>query len=177
VLADTISAGTLLAFSLANASVVMLRYEGSRPAASRKLGLFMASSLVAALCLQAWQNCTARWQGLGLVCAGATVLSALVALASMLSLGSLHTVDPRANQPDLFFAVPLVPLFPCLTIAFNHFMVSTLSAKGLVILVGYLAGTCGLTAIWAWYTSRQTSCPDLQVSLTNGHKEGNGNVA
>jgi len=170
VLADTISAGTLLVFSLANASVVMLRYEDSRPAASRKLGLFMASSLAAALCVQAWQHCTARWQGLGLVCLGATVLFALVALASMLNLGSLRAVDPRASQPDLFFAVPLVPLFPCLTIAFNFFMVSTLSAKGLAILLGYLAGTCLLTAVWAWYTSRRAPCPDLQVSLTNGHE-------
>merc|ERR1712222_238731 len=112
------------------------------------------------------------WKGLGLVCLGATALFALVALASILGLRSLPTINPRASQPDLFFAVPLVPLFPCLTIVFNFYIVSTLSAKGLAILLGYLAGTCSLTAIWANYASKRAPCPDLQVSLTNGHNEG-----
>ena len=149
---DLISAGILVAFSMTNSSLVLLRCES--PQARPQL-LHQTLLLYNTLCLVTGLSLTRN------VYPTLTVLSGLLTLSTFLYMwckcprlsvfgGSILRMDENNDdnddeeEEDSYFETPLVPWTPCLGMFVNWYLVAQLSWFGLLLLMGYL----GLTTVW-----------------------------
>jgi len=149
-----ISAGILVAFSISDSCVILMRQE-SPPDKPQLLGRlllsFHALSFLSGLLL------TYFWQGpFGGFCCGlscmatlATVIQIAVKCPSCMVYGGIHAprlaelaiesgVDISAESSMSAFKTPLVPYLPCLAAFVNWYLVAQLDFAGLSMLVGYL---------------------------------------
>eukprot|EP00541_Cyclophora_tenuis_P018886 CAMPEP_0116549958 /NCGR_PEP_ID=MMETSP0397-20121206/5164_1 /TAXON_ID=216820 /ORGANISM="Cyclophora tenuis, Strain ECT3854" /LENGTH=226 /DNA_ID=CAMNT_0004074743 /DNA_START=378 /DNA_END=1058 /DNA_ORIENTATION=- len=140
---DLISAGILVAFSITNSSLVLLRCEEppSKPG-------FLRTYLLAF-------NVLCFLTGLVMTRGDSTLLSlsfATLTIACFLRLwrkcpkssvfgGSIFQLASEDKTP--YFEVPLVPWLPCIGIFINWCLIAQLSWQGLLMLVAYI----GLTVV------------------------------
>ena len=145
---DLISAGILVAFSITNSCLVLLRCK----APPNRPGLLRTSLLV--------YNTLCFLTGLVLTRANSTMLSLwtlALTLASLLYMnwqcpksetfgGSVLQMDSNESgaTTTAFFEVPLVPWIPCVGMFVNWCLIAQLSWGGLWMLVGYIAITVAL---------------------------------
>lgn len=127
-LADAISIGTLLAFNLVNAGVMVVRY--SRPDRYPLLPVGLIATYVAMCFISAMGYVR------GLSMFVPIVFSAL-ALLTFVGLCIFHFRCKKQNIPDTF-KCPLVPLVPCVGIAINSYMLAGLEATAWIRLVVWL---------------------------------------
>jgi amino acid transporter len=181
---DLISVGILLAFSMTNSCLILLRCESpvQRPRLIEKHLLAYN-----ALCLVTGLLCSHAWHAsLG------PVLSALAAIATVCVAVSLAmqcpqglafggsvlnsadncssygsaALDALANEPlsgDPHFRTPFVPYLPCCGIFINWYLVSQLEVSGLLLLFVYIGAT--LTAYFCF-------CSDGSFGNSLGWKRG-----
>lgn len=115
-LADAISIGTLLAFNLVNAGVIMVRY--SRPESYPVVPVL----LVAAYVVMCFLSAMGYVRGLPLP---VPIVFAVLAVAVFAGLCGFHFYCKNQNIPKTF-KCPLVPLVPCIGIAINSYMLAGL---------------------------------------------------
>lgn len=149
-----ISAGILVAFSISDSCVILMRRESppDKPfLLERLLMLFHVLSFVAGLLL------TYCWRGpFGRVCCGlscvatiGTVIRIAVKCPTCLAYGGIHAPKLTElivesgipNTDELMtasFKMPMVPYLPCLAAFVNWYLVAQLDMGGLAMLVGYL---------------------------------------
>ena len=136
VLADAISIGTLLAFNLVCAGVLVLRYKGgSRP--------YVPVLIVGAFVIMAFICATAFERGLPIYVAGGFGAVTLVLVIPLCFL-------PVYSVPK-GFKCPLVPLVPCIGIGINMYMLAGLNPDswirvGVWLVIGLLI--YGFYGIW-----------------------------
>ena len=149
-----ISAGILVAFSISDSCVILMRHEspaGKPFLLEQYLLSFHALSFTSGLLL------TYCWQGtLGILCCVmfclATLLTAIqiaIKCPSCSVYGGVHAQKltelvvesgvPLSNDSmESAFKTPMVPYLPCLAAFVNWYLVAQLDFAGLTMLVGYL---------------------------------------
>jgi len=159
---DLISAGILVAFSMTDSCLVLLRCESpaSRPYLLEQcLVVYNASCLLTALL---WSHTIWFLPGplhamLATLLTGLTIASFLYLMrhcpqsahfgGSILwqPLATQNNIDHGGSDSttDHHFQTPLVPYLPCLGMAINWYLVAQLEARGILLLVCYL----GLTVL------------------------------
>lgn len=139
ILADAISIGTLLAFSLVDAGVMALRYS-DRTTGARPIVLIVSFLVAAFIAAMAF----VRDLPLPVV----VVFNALAFLL-MVALWFQRTV----NIPKTF-KCPLVPLVPCLGIWVNFYMLSGLSFESWIRVGVWFAIGIGFYTLYGYWHSR-----------------------
>jgi len=148
---DLISAGILIAFSMTDASVILLRHKSpdDKPFQLEKLlGLFNALAIISGIlvsyCLDTfWGRCIAGTVGVLLFAVG-------VQLHRVCSRQAEHSASGDSKDG---FRTPLVPLLPLLGSAVNWYLVAHLATFSLVLLVIYLIITF---AIYFLYSAKHS---------------------
>lgn len=143
-LADAISIGTLMAFSLVCAGVMVLRYQESKffPLSVCVIISFMMVTFLSALSfILGWPIALTATMGSvsGLLFIGLVVMQ--IVLRKSL-------VSPKT------FVCPLVPLVPCLGIAFNMYMLAGLRIEAWIRLAGWLLIGLGIYFIFGIWNSK-----------------------
>mmetsp|Transcript_70144 Transcript_70144/g.195139 ORF Transcript_70144/g.195139 Transcript_70144/m.195139 type:complete len:540 (+) Transcript_70144:48-1667(+) len=138
-LANAISGGVLVVFTLANCCVIMLRSKSAHSGAfvgnrsGRSAGVLLSSFVllctVAAFLVQHSQG------GVGYIIAGLILTATALVILVVLS----RHVDNDLVGEDVFFRVPCVPWVPALAIAFNSIMLASLTLADFALMVIYLA--------------------------------------
>ena len=147
---DLISAGILLAFSMTNTCLVLLRCESpsSQPNILSKwllcynilcfLTTMMLSSHVQSMSL-------AILFGLATLCTATLIWYKFPSSISFGFGGSMNQAPQQQQQQQqqedmdmIFFTMPLVPLLPCLGTFVNWYLISQLEMAGLLLLLLYL---------------------------------------
>jgi C-terminus of AA_permease len=153
---DLISVDILLAFSMTNSCLILLRCESplQRPRLVEKhlVALNLLCLVTGLLLSHAWNM---AW---GPFLAGAALLATLSVVASLalqcpkgLTFGG-SVVRPAESHPHLqavsandgYFQTPLVPYLPCAGIFINWCLVSQLELSGLLLLLVYIGGSVGI---------------------------------
>ena len=146
-LADAISIGTLMAFSLVCAGVMVLRYQKSNffPLSLSLIVAFIVVTFVSAL------SFVLGWP--------APVTATLGLISGLLFIGLL--VMQIALRKSLVvpttFACPLVPLVPCLGIAFNMYMLAGLKIEAWLRLLIWLVIGLGIYFLFGIWNSKMRS--------------------
>ena len=168
-LADAISIGTLLAFSLVCAGVMVLRYTNFDGHVN-----FLPVTLISLYCI----NCF-----LGAICfhyeapLPITLIFAIISLLIFVSLCFLKTVRVPTT-----FKCPLVPLVPCTGIAFNMMMMAGLQYEAWIRLGVWMLVGFALYFFYGIYSSKMrlsdirpptarfdgSSVPAVQKEITKG---------
>ena len=138
-LGDMISAGVLISFNFTNASLVLTRLRvGSKRKRTEDFGkatlaLFTVFSAVSAFL---WNT--------GNVAFSTVLFAAILAASCLAALCYCFYSSVKAGREsaDTGFRVPLVPLLPCIGIAANWYLVSTMSSMGLFLILGFMAICC-----------------------------------
>jgi len=147
---DLISGGILIAFSMTNSSLVILRHESpdDKPFLLQKhLFLFNFFSLLTGLSMK----------NLGFNIFGQMITFALAIITLWISLrlarkcpqsvifggksASQNSV-PFERENGAFYKVPFVPYLPCMGIFINWYLVAQLQLSGFVLLILYISGAC-----------------------------------
>lgn len=141
---DMISAGVLLSFILASASVIMVRdvaTGGRRNVGGPLLGFTVTSFLGAASIRGLASLDLSHGWGVAavvLACAAGVALVIFLICAVLLA----KRTPKRKDLPSgTHFVTPFGPFFPCLSIVFNAAMLTMLSVSGCLMVVGYFAVT------------------------------------
>eukprot|EP00566_Odontella_aurita_P005858 CAMPEP_0113596604 /NCGR_PEP_ID=MMETSP0015_2-20120614/40445_1 /TAXON_ID=2838 /ORGANISM="Odontella" /LENGTH=580 /DNA_ID=CAMNT_0000504171 /DNA_START=298 /DNA_END=2040 /DNA_ORIENTATION=+ /assembly_acc=CAM_ASM_000160 len=133
---DLISAGILVAFSMTDTSVVLLRHDNpdDNPNLLEKLlGLFHTVSFVTSLALG---HCIGSTVGSILTLSSCIFL---LVLTRMISKCPLKSSKCGVNSSDSdFFEAPLVPYLPLLGTFINWYLIAQLEWLGLTLLVAYV---------------------------------------
>ena len=141
---DLISAGILLAFSMTNTCLVLLRCESpsSQPnLLSKGLLWYNILCFLTSMMLSSHVQCTslAILFGLAMICTLTMIWHQCPSSTSFGFGGSTGQVLQHDQDTDtLFFTMPLVPLLPCLGIFVNWYLISQLEMAGLLLLLLYL---------------------------------------
>merc|ERR1711972_164002 len=138
-LANAISGGVLVAFTLVNCCVITLRVQPSHGEQnhSRSIGVALAVfafSCTASAFLAKHIDVTTS-AGLAYTCSSAVL--ALVALAAVFVVTCQHK-ERECSNGDAFFRVPCTPWIPLLAIVFNSIMLASLELRDFALLVGYM---------------------------------------
>ena len=170
-LADAISIGTLLAFSLVCAGVMVLRYTSFDGHVNflpvTLISLYCISSFLAAICFHYEAPLPI------------TLIFAIVSLLIFVSLCFLKTVRVPTT-----FKCPLVPLVPCAGIAFNMMMMAGLQYEAWIRLGVWMLVGFALYGFYGIYCSKMrlsdirpptpkhnfdsSSVPAIQKEITGG---------
>merc|ERR1712194_644748 len=152
-LANAISGGVLVAFSLVNCSVIMLRIEstdngsagcwwGSHRLPGIGVAVFAFFSEVACFSIRhafdVNASIAAGYYSVGSV-AGLIAFLALVGVAMHKRQFGMDSTRPGENEDETFFRVPFMPWLPVLAILFNNIMLASLEMRDFGILLLYLA--------------------------------------
>ncbi|CAB9516174.1 affinity cationic amino acid transporter 1 [Seminavis robusta] len=157
---DGISVGILLAFSMTNSCLILLRCESSCHATKPQLVehhlvLYNLLSLITGLLLVHHDGAWGPW------------LTCVALLATLGVLGSLTMQCPKSSSfggsivrqhhdtttnEDGFFQTPLVPYLPCAGIFINWCLVAQLELSGLLFLALYLGGAVTLYLCFGKHT-------------------------
>jgi len=190
-LANAISGGVLVAFSLVNCSVIMLRLEstddgregccwGSRRLLAIGVGVFAFFSEVACFLIRhafdVDSSIAAAYYLVGSV-AGLIAFLALVGVAMHKRQFGMDQSRPGENEDEAFFRVPFMPWLPVLAIIFNNVMLASLEIRDFAILLLYLALVLlpyfGFVC-WRARQSSRKSClarqRETRASPTNGQQ-------
>jgi len=139
-LANAISGGVLVAFTLVNCCVIVLRKNGSsrRVGNTRFLGLALA--VFAFSCTLAITCGLKTSAGIAYVCAaGAFVGITLLALVAIVwQMRGMGSEQAEGDEAEGYFRVPCVPVIPLLAMVFNCIMLASLELRDFALLVGYL---------------------------------------
>ena len=153
-LTDAISIGTLLAFSLVCAGVMVLRYTQGPTH-------YIPTILIAAFSLFCLFSALSFTYQLPLPL---TIILAVVAFITFILMLFLKTV----NLPTTF-RCPLVPLIPCLGIAVNMYMMAGLSYTAWIRLFVWMAIGLMIYFLYGIY------CSKLRVTAVQGKQKEAGN--
>ena len=130
-LADAISIGTLMAFSLVCAGVMVLRYTGGKGPRSyipvMLVIVFMCTTFISAMMFTHSNNL----KSIPLV-----ALSSIFGFVSLVVFIALCFM--KSHNIPVSFKCPLVPFVPCMGIAINSYMLAGLKAAAWYRLVGWL---------------------------------------
>lgn len=127
-LADAISIGTLLAFNLVNAGVMVVRYSRPNRYPLVPVGLIF---IYVVMCLI---SAFGYVRGLPIF---VPIVFAALAVLTFIGLLIFHFRCKDQNIP-ITFKCPLVPLVPCVGIAINSYMLAGLEAAAWIRLVVWL---------------------------------------
>ena len=176
---DLISAGILIAFSMTDASVILLRHKSpdNKPLYLEKLlGAFnvlaIISGILVSYCMGSFEGqCFAAAFGFGLAAVGFKLHKVCARSPSE---------SPHADKDS--FKTPLVPSLPLIGIAVNWYLVAHLSTFSLVLLAIYLVITFAIyflysakhsvanTTGWIRHDGTDYSNEESNFELTTGHK-------
>mmetsp|Transcript_6523 Transcript_6523/g.9559 ORF Transcript_6523/g.9559 Transcript_6523/m.9559 type:complete len:250 (-) Transcript_6523:76-825(-) len=162
---DLISAGILLAFSLTDASVILLRQRNPLRHScllEKLLVAFNVISFITGLLLQAGTKVTA---GKFL-----TVFNLLALIAIGFAIAKFCPEQP-SGEPDAFFETPFVPYLPLLGQFLNWYLIGQLEMEGLLLLMGYIGLSVG------FYFSYGAKHSFGNTVGWNGQSEGNTDTA
>ena len=175
---DLISAGILIAFSMTDASVILLRHKSpdNKPLYLEKLlGAFnvlaIISGILMSYCMGSFEGqCFAAAFGFGLAAVG-------------FKLHRICARSPSESSPadKDGFKTPLVPSLPLIGIAVNWYLIAHLSTFSLVLLAIYLVITFAIYFLYSakhsvanttgWIRHDGTdSTEEVNFELTTGHK-------
>lgn len=146
-LADAISIGTLLAFSVVCAGVIVLRYEESNfyPIPLTLIILFIPFTFISALSfILGWPL-------------PVTITAGIVSILTFTGLVVVHVVLRKSLVVPKSFCCPLVPLIPCLGIAFNMYMLAGLKLEAWTRLAVWLLIGLGIYFIYGVWNSKMRS--------------------
>lgn len=132
-LADAISIGTLLAFNLVNAGVIVVRYSPPDRSLQDRYPL-LPVGLVATYMVMCFMSAIGYVRGLSMV---VPIVFSIFALLTFVGLCVFHFRCKEQNIPDTF-KCPLVPLVPCMGIAINSYMLAGLEPTAWIRLVVWL---------------------------------------
>jgi basic amino acid/polyamine antiporter, APA family len=160
---DLISAGILVAFSLTNASLVVLRLESPNGLVEQCLMLYNGLCFVSAL----------LWTHTG-VFVGQPIVAVISLVLTVFCVPYMAINCPPAAQfgasllcgqnrglavnEHEFFKTPCVPYFPCFAMAINWYLIGQLEATSLLLLLVYL----GAAILLYWVCG--TSCRSRGLS-------------
>jgi amino acid transporter len=167
---DLISAGILLAFSMTNACLVLLRCE-SPPLhpnlLSKLLLLYNGLCFLTSMMLSHAQSIT-----IAVVFGVMTLLTAMylwyACPKSVTFGGSIYRSPPDTDMA--FFKSPLFPLLPCIGTFVNWYLISQLEASGILLLLLYL----GLATIYYYAFGVNHSIGNTSGWRNDGTYEGLG---
>ena len=156
---DMISAGILVAFSLTNSSLIILRCDSpeDRPGLmERYLAIYNALSFAFGFTIAHVQTLLGR---------GLTLVSSLGLLWYLIRLycdcpqsstfGGRNRIfsAPDGVSETTYFKTPFIPFIPCMGIFVNWYLVAQLEIEGIGLLLGYL----GVVIIFYFLYSRHHS--------------------
>ena len=126
---DFISAGILLAFTLTNCSLIILRRQSpdSNPS--------LLAWLLAQYNVSAFLACLVLSHGLHLIIG--YVLGGVLLVMCILTVTLICQKCPRTSLSQSYFSTPSVPVLPCLGIFVNYMLVSKLSLFGIGLVILY----------------------------------------
>ena len=167
---DLISAGILIAFSMTDASVILLRHKSpdNKPLYLEKLlGAFnvlaIKSGILVSYCMGSLEGqCFAAAFGFGLAAVGFKLHKACARSPSE---------SPHADKDS--FKTPLVPSLPLIGIAVNWYLVAHLSTFSLVLLAIYLAITFAIYFLYSAKHSVANTTGWIRHDGTDSNEEGN----
>ena len=167
---DFVSAGILVAFTVTNSSLIVMRRQSPtyRP---RLLGQLLVVFNVVSLGMtiafvHAWQH---RW---------GKIVALLLTVATALSWGLIKFLCPPTaifggNRPIAstwengvqYFRTPFVPLIPCLGTIFNWYLVAQLEMFGILLLLVYFLIAA---AYYMYYRAKKASAPHRRRRFRRG---------
>lgn len=141
---DFVSAGILVAFTITNCSLVVMRRESVNHRLEKLLGLFNALSFLTCLVLTHVGHL------------GWTFVPLLLFIACKISKTCPPTRfgNTQLYRHDKYFTTPFVPYIPCLGMFVNYFLISQLSVFGIVCIISY---TCVAVMLYFCWSCRRTA--------------------
>ena len=142
---DLISSGILIAFTITDASVILVRQKSpsDRPTLLKSLlGMYVVTSLLSGFLLRSWLSFGVT----SVVIRAGAIFSclAILALGYLVATRCEH-VEQSGNG---LFLTPFVPYLPLGGILINNSLISQLEPSGLLMISGYI----GLTIGSYWYS-------------------------
>lgn len=140
---DLISVGILVAFSMTNSCLILLRCESPplRPLSLEKhLAVYNGCCLVTGLlCSHAWHTPIGVFFSIvSFVATIGVAISMSVKCPQSIKFGGSILSPTNINSTGEFFRTPFVPYLPCAGIFINWFLISQLEISGLLLLFLYL---------------------------------------
>ncbi|KAL7478097.1 hypothetical protein ACHAW6_003880 [Cyclotella cf. meneghiniana] len=132
---DLISSGILIAFTITDASVILVRRKSplNRPSLLKNLlTAYMAASLISGFLLRSWLSN-------GETGGGVFVLTMLSCITTV-TLGYLMQNQCESEKPMMqgLFLTPFVPILPLVGIFINLYLIAQLELTGLLMISGYV---------------------------------------
>jgi len=132
---DLISSGILIAFTITDASVILVRRKSplNRPSLLKNLlTAYMAASLLSGFLLRSWLSN-------GETGGGVLVLTILSCITTA-TLGYLMQNQCESEKPMMqgLFLTPFVPILPLVGIFINLYLIAQLELTGLLMISGYV---------------------------------------
>lgn len=153
---DLISAGILIAFTMTNSCLVLLRCDSSSPhLVEQHLVVYNTLCFVTSL-LWSHEFTWVPWQLLWTWLSTLALAGSIVTLAwqcpesahfggSILPAQHRHSIEGQTQEA--IFQTPWVPYLPCFGMAVNWYLIAQLEAYGLILLIVYLGLTVGVYLI------------------------------
>lgn len=162
---DLISSGILIAFTITDASVILVRQKSPADNPNFLKSLLTAFVVLSLLCGFLLRT----WIGFGKTGGGIRIMTVLSCFA-IVALGyALATKCKRAKEENKnLFLTPFVPTLPLVGIFINLYLISQLETTGLLMISGYVSISVGSY----WYSKRPSGKnvqPDRSISLKRGH--------
>ncbi len=178
---DFVSAGILLAFTITNCSLVIMRRQSpeSSPFLLEKLlAWFNLHSFLLSLTISHGMNSSFGWvfAPLLIFLSFSTMVKISRHCPPSTTFGNIDEDTTRLYGSQTFFSTPCVPLIPCLGMMANYFLISQLSFFGIALLVAYAM----IAALFYFaYGARHSILNDrsLQYAMIEKHEEGHDNEA
>ncbi|KAL7517111.1 hypothetical protein ACHAWX_002061 [Stephanocyclus meneghinianus] len=132
---DLISSGILIAFTITDASVILVRRKSplNRPSLLKNLlTAYMAASLISGFLLRSWLSNGETGGGVFVL----TILSCVTTV----TLGYLMQNQCESEKPMTqgLFLTPFVPILPLVGIFINLYLIAQLELTGLLMISGYV---------------------------------------
>jgi APA family basic amino acid/polyamine antiporter len=147
---DLISSGILIAFTITDASVILVRQrssEGKPNLLKNLLTAFVAGSLLSGFLLRTWIGKGTTGVGLRLM----TVLCCFATVACGYLIATRCERVVESNKE--LFLTPFVPTLPLAGIFINLYLISQLETTGLLMIGGYIFVTLGSY----WYSKAEVN--------------------
>mmetsp|Transcript_2678 Transcript_2678/g.5738 ORF Transcript_2678/g.5738 Transcript_2678/m.5738 type:complete len:683 (-) Transcript_2678:198-2246(-) len=176
---DFVSAGILLAFTITNSSLVIMRRrspESSPFLLEKLLAWFNLNSFLLSLTLSHGMNSPIGWvfAPLLLFLSLSTVVKISRNCPPLTTFGNIEEDTTHLYGSRKYFSTPCVPFIPCLGMMTNYFLISQLSFFGIALLVAYAI----IAALFYFaYGARHSILNDgsLQYAMVERHEERHHN--